>query len=205
MMARYPTGRKRQTRERILAAADRVIKAQGIDRASVETVMREAGMTVGGFYAHFGSKDELARETLLFGLERSMERLLTSLGSIEDDRVWVAEVVHRYLRQADEPSVDCACPLTLLLPDVARGSDELRRAFGARTGALLASIESRFPEIEGMSRREIATVVFATCAGAVGLARSIAAPRAREAILRSTEKLLLRALAQGGVGPGVGA
>src|ERR1700674_2448044 len=103
IMSRYPAKHKRRTRERILSAADRVIKAQGIDGASVEAVMRDAGLTVGGLYAHFASKDELAVEALMFGLERSMERLLTPLASIEDDREWVAALVRRYLRQADAP------------------------------------------------------------------------------------------------------
>jgi TetR/AcrR family transcriptional regulator, transcriptional repressor for nem operon len=193
-MARYPATHKSQTRERILSAADRVIKAQGIEGASVEAVMRDAGLTVGGFYAHFASKDELALEALTFGLGRSMERLLTPLASIQDNQQWVAALVHRYLRQADIPSLGAACPLTILLPEVARAGDELQRAFGVRTGALLAAIESRFPEVEGMSRRDVAGFVFASCAGAVSLARSIAAPRARERLLQTTETLLLRML-----------
>jgi len=156
--------------------------------------MRDAGLTVGGFYAHFASKDDLALEALMYGLERSMERLLTPLASIEDDREWLASLVHRYLRQADASSLAAACPLTILLPEVARASDELQRAFGVRTGALLAAIESRFPEVDGMSRRDVAAFVFASCAGAVSLARVIAAPRARERLLASTERLLLRTL-----------
>jgi TetR/AcrR family transcriptional regulator, transcriptional repressor for nem operon len=201
-MARYPSKHKGQTRERILSAADRVIKSRGIEGASVEAVMRDADLTVGGFYAHFASKDDLALEALLFGLERSMERLLTPLASIGDDREWLAALIHGYLRQVDQPTLTAACPLTLLLPEVARGGEEARRAFGARTGALLTAIESRFPEVHGMSRREVATFVFASCAGAVSLARSIAAPRARETILRSTEKLLLRMLEQDRPGDG---
>ena len=193
-MVRYSSKHKGQTRQRILSAADRVIKSRGVEGASVEAVMRSANLTVGGFYAHFASKDDLVRETLLFGLDRSMERLLTPLASIDDDREWLAALIHRYLRQADETSLTDACPMTLLLPEVTRGGEELQRAFGARTGAFLTAIESRFPEVGGLSRREVATFVFASCAGAVSLARSIAAPRARETILRTTEKLLLHAL-----------
>src|ERR1700716_2997886 len=82
IMARYPTKHKSATRERILAAAERVIKDRGVERASVDAVMRGADLTVGGFYAHFDTKEHLAREALLFGLERSMERLLTPLTGI---------------------------------------------------------------------------------------------------------------------------
>jgi TetR/AcrR family transcriptional repressor of nem operon len=152
--------------------------------------MRDADLTVGGFYAHFASKDELARESLLFGLERSMERLLTPLAPIEDDRAWLKALIHRYLRQTDGLSLAAACPLTVLMPEVARGGADFQRAFGLQTGAFLDRIDKRFPEVAGLSRREVAAFVFASCAGAVALARAIAAPRARERLLSATETML---------------
>jgi TetR/AcrR family transcriptional repressor of nem operon len=193
-MARYRAEHKRETRDRILEAADRLLKAGGAGGTSVDAVMRGADLTVGGFYAHFPSKEELAREAMLYGLERSMERMLAPLSSIDDDRAWVAALIRRYLRQVDDSSLEGACPLTLLLPEVARGGAQFQRAFGARTGELLDRIESRFPEVAGLSRREVATFVFSSCAGAVSLARAIGAPRARERILGSTEAMLVKML-----------
>ena len=156
--------------------------------------MRGADLTVGGLYAHFDSKEDLARETLLFGLERSMERLLTPLAAIEDDRAWLTALIHRYLHQVDQSSLAAACPLTVMLPEVARGDAEFQRAFGVRTAALLDGIEARFPEVAGRSRREVAVFVFASCAGAIALARAIGAPRARERVIAATEAMLLQAL-----------
>ncbi len=193
-MARYPTAHKNQTRARILTAADRIIKDRGIERASVDAVMRGAELTVGGFYAHFESKDDLAREALLFGLELSMERLLTPLASITDDRDWLKALIHDYLHQVDERSLAHACPLTVMLPEVARGGPEFQRAFGERTGALLDRVSSRFPEVAGRSRREVAVFVFASCAGAISLARAIGAPRARERAIAATETMLFHLL-----------
>jgi TetR/AcrR family transcriptional repressor of nem operon len=198
-MARYPLKHKRQTRERILKAADRVIKDRGIDKASVDAVMRGADLTVGGFYAHFDSKDELAREAMLFGLESSMERLLTSLAAIRDDRAWLKTLIHNYLCQNDLDSLAAACPLTVMLPEVARGGPEFQRAFGERTAALLDRIASRFPQVAGRSPREVAIFVFAACAGAISLARAIEAPRARERVIAATEAMLTHALALDGV------
>jgi TetR/AcrR family transcriptional repressor of nem operon len=194
VMARYSSQHKTETRERILKAADRVITNRGIDKASVDAVMRGADLTVGGFYAHFESKHELAREALLFGLERSMERLLTSIAPITDDRAWLKALIHEYLNQADLHSLAAACPLTVMLPEVARGGPEFQRAFGERTAALLDRMASRFPEVAGHSRREVATFVFASCAGAISLARAIEAPRARERIVAATEAMLAHAL-----------
>jgi TetR/AcrR family transcriptional repressor of nem operon len=193
-MARYSAKHKGQTRDRILAAADRAIKARGIDGASVDAIMRDADLTVGGFYAHFASKDELARETLLYGLRRSMERLLTPLAPIIDDHAWLCALIHSYLRRSDDSSPAAACPLTVLLPEVARGSPDVQRAFGAETAAFLDRIEVRFPEVAGLSRRDVAAFVFSSCAGAVAMAHAIAAPKARDRLLQATEKMLSEVL-----------
>jgi TetR/AcrR family transcriptional repressor of nem operon len=194
IMPRYSSQHKAETRNRILRAADRVMKARGVESASVEAVMREAGLTVGGFYAHFPSKDALAHEALLAGLERSVDRLLASLADVPDGAPWVRALIRGYLAQADEPSLDRACPLTLFLPDVARGGREFQNAFAARTGALLDRIATHFPPVAGMARREAALAVYTGCVGAVVLARAVAAPEARQRILATAEKTLLRAL-----------
>ncbi len=199
IMSRYPREHKTETRRRILAAADRVMKARGVEASSVDAVMREAGLTVGGFYAHFPSKDALAEEALLAGLEASVDRLLHALSGTPDGAPWVRALIRLYLAQADDPALAHACPLTLFLPDVARGSREFRNAFAARTGALLDRIAAHFPEVPGMTRREAALAVYTSCVGAVVLARAVAAPEARERILATAEKAALRAV---GIGEG---
>jgi TetR/AcrR family transcriptional repressor of nem operon len=190
IMARYSSEHKGRTRSRILAAADRLVKERGGDASSIDAVMKGAGLTVGGFYAHFESKDDLERETLLYGLEASMDRLLVPLAGIVDDREWVRVLIHRYLRQVDEQDLAHACPLTLLLPEVTRGGPEFQAAFSERTGALLHRVAHRFPAVAGMSPREVAIAVFASCAGAVAVARTIPAPHARERVLKATETML---------------
>jgi TetR/AcrR family transcriptional repressor of nem operon len=193
-MARYSGQHKAETRTRILDAADRVMKARGVDAASVEAVMREAGLTVGGFYAHFPSKEALAHEALLAGLEASVDRLLAALDAVPDGAPWVHALIRRYLVQADDASLERACPLTLFLPDVARGGREFQNAFAARTSALLDRIAAHFPPVNGMTRREAALAVYTGCVGAVVLARAVPAPDARQRILATAEKTLLRAL-----------
>ena len=193
-MSRYDAAHKAVTRERILAAADRLMKARGIAATSVAEVMREAGLTVGGFYAHFPSKEALAEEALLYGLERSVDRLLTALSPITDKHAWLRALIARYLAQVEDPALEHACPMTLLLPDVARSDRDARNAFAARTGALLDRIADKFPEIAGMSRREAALAVYTSCVGAVSVARAVVSPEARQRIVRTTEGLLVRAL-----------
>jgi TetR/AcrR family transcriptional repressor of nem operon len=194
IMARYGAEHKGGTRRRILEAADEVIKAQGVQAASVSEVMRRAGLTVGGFYAHFPSKEALAQESLLFGLTRSVDRLLASLDRIADPKARVRALVSQYLAQADDNDLAHACPMTLLLPDLARADRDTRNAFSTHTGALLDRIAERFPDIEGMTRRQAALFVYTSCAGAVAVARAVASPEARRRILDTTERMLVRAL-----------
>jgi TetR/AcrR family transcriptional repressor of nem operon len=194
-MARYASEHKSRTRERILAAADRVIKARGAEASSVEAVMREAGLTVGGFYAHFPSKEALARETLLWSLGQHVDRLLESLAPIKDKREWARSLIDRYLAQVEDASLEHACPMTLLLPDLARADPDAKNAFAARTGELLHRIAENFPDVPGMSRREAVLAVYTSCAGAVQVARAVAAPEARQRIVRTTRHMLVRALA----------
>ena len=195
IMARYSNEHKSRTRERILAAADRVIKARGVEASSVEAVMREAGLTVGGFYAHFPSKEALAQEALWYSLERSVDGLLAQLAPIKDKREWARALIDRYLAQVEDPALEHACPMTLLLPDLARADPDAQNAFAVRTGVLLNRIAENFPEVPGMSRREAALAVYTSCAGAVSIARAVAAPEARQRIVRTTQRMLVRALA----------
>lgn len=192
-MARYSTAHKAETRARILQAAERVMKERGIESATVEDVMREAGLTVGGFYAHFPSKEALAQESLIAGVERSFERLTAGLESL-DDRAFVRALVRRYLQQVEDADLARACPMTLLLPEVARADDAFRVAFASRTAKLITAVAHRFPGADEAAKRAAAVATFAALAGAVAFARAAATPRARRRLTEATERLLADAL-----------
>jgi TetR/AcrR family transcriptional repressor of nem operon len=194
IMSPSPTERKEASHRRILEAADDLMKAQGVESTSVAEVMARAGLTVGGFYAHFPSKEAMVQEALLFGLTRSVDRMLAAVDRVDDPKARVRALIREYLAQAEDPDLAHACPMTLLLPDLARADRQRRNAFGAHTGALLERIAERFPEIDGMTRREAALVVYTSCAGAVSVARAVASPDARRRIIGSTERMLVRAL-----------
>ena len=190
-MARYSTEHKQGTRHRILAASERLLKDRGAEGTTVQGVMQAAGLTVGGFYAHFPSKEALARESLLYGIEQSFARLTAGLDGL-DGPAFLRTLVRRYLAQLDSDSIDAACPLTLLLPDIARSDDACRGEFAVRTGALLAKVESRLPAVPGMAPRDVALAVFSALVGAVAMARAAPTPRGRARIAAATEALLAR-------------
>ena len=190
IMTRYPAERKQETRRRILAASEALMKARGVEAASVEAVMRSAGLTVGGFYAHFPSKEALASETLLHGLARSFGAMEAALDGLAG-RDWVSGMIRTYLAQADDPDLAHACPMTLLLPEVARADDARKARFAEVTGALLDRAAARFPAVAGFSPREAVLATYAALAGAVALARTAPAPAARQAITGACERMLV--------------
>jgi TetR/AcrR family transcriptional repressor of nem operon len=192
-MARYSAEHKQKTRMRILTASERLLKRDGAEGASVEAVMRAAGLTVGGFYAHFASKEELAQQALLYGVEQSFARLTQGLEGA-DDHAFLRALIKRYLGQVDDPALEGACPLTLLLPEVARSDSTFRAEFATRTARLVQTVEARFPARAGLSRRETALAVFSALSGAVAMARAAATPRARQKIAHATQAFLFDTL-----------
>ena len=193
-MARYPSDHKAETRERILEASDRLLKERGAEGASLAEVMHAAGLTVGAFYAHFASKQSLEEETILYGIGASMDRLLAPLDAIDGDRCWLRSLIHGFLSELDDAGLGDANSMTLVLPDVARGSAALKCAFSERTAALLDRVAPRFPAVGGLTAREAAIAAFATLVGAVSLARTIPAAQARARVRRATEAFLAAAL-----------
>ncbi len=194
IMPQISAERKSATRARILAAAEAVIKDRGRDAATVQAVMRRAGLTVGGFYAHFESKEAMAREALITGLERSFAGLSAGLEGAPPSE-FARVLIGRYLAQVESADLEAACPLTLLLPEVARSEPAFRDAFAARSGELVARVEGRFPAVDGMSPRDVALAVFAALAGAVSFARAAATLRGRRRIVDATAASLHRLLA----------
>lgn len=197
IMARYPSEHKGETRQRILAASEALMKDRGVEAASVDAVMRGAGLTVGGFYAHFASKEELAAETLLHGLTQSFERMISGLAG-RSGGAWVRAMIRGYLAQADDSDLAHACPMTLLLADVARDNDARKRRFAEVTRAMLDRVVQHFPARDGLAPRETALATYAALVGAVSLARTTPSRASRQAILRACETMLVSWLALDG-------
>jgi TetR/AcrR family transcriptional repressor of nem operon len=146
-----------KTRARIVAAAAELFRARGIEATSVADVMSAVGLTVGGFYRHFDSKDALVVEAI----ERaSQEVSARAPGGLET-----------YLSDAHRRHPGRGCPVAALCSEVARGSKTTRAAFTDALERLLASVEAALPAGARSDRRR---VLFAASAavGALVLARA---------------------------------
>lgn len=159
-----PTPRRTETRKRILDAAGRLFRQGGIDGVGVDAVMKEAGLTHGGFYTHFDSKEALAAEVTRSLLEQAAgnwDRISRS----QDRRAALTRIVTAYLNP-DRAATGLCCPLTTLGADVAR-RDASRSAIHAALDGMIEALARCLPG----RRRQRALATLSTLVGAVVLAR----------------------------------
>ncbi|WZP00609.1 TetR/AcrR family transcriptional regulator [Isosphaeraceae bacterium EP7] len=167
---RYAAGHKEQTRAKILRAAGRVFRRLGYHAAGVDTVMEEAGLTAGGFYSHFPSKDALLAEALAPAAADVGARLSEGLDGLSA-RDRVLALIDRYLSPEHRVGAEDGCPLPALVSEVARGNASVKRSFESILGAGAARF--RVEPGEGGPDEGRALAIFALCVGGLGVARSV--------------------------------
>src|ERR1700733_1994855 len=116
---------KERTHETILESAARLLRSKGIAGARVADVMSGAGLTVGGFYAHFASKEALVDDTIRLTASRLRERLFAGLDA-KDEAVRAEVVLKRYVSAAHRDSSEDGCPFPAVVGEVATTAHEHR-------------------------------------------------------------------------------
>lgn len=177
-MVRYSSEHKGATRRRIIERAGRRFKRDGVDGAGISTLMGDAELTNGAFYAHFASKADLVAAVLEDQLRTQRE----SSGAQGFDRAGFERFVDRYLSMPHRDDREGGCPTAALLGDVIRSDDEVRRAYAASSMPLVDDIAALLP---GPDARARAAAIFAAMAGTLQLARVVDDPGLAAAILRS--------------------
>ena len=169
---RYDEDHKAGTRARVLAEAGREIRAKGPAGVAVAGVMARAGLTHGGFYAHFASKDELIAETISAMFDEVQSRFDRDL-STRDPGSALAAYVDFYLSKRHRNARERGCPIAALSSDSPRLPAAARLRFGdgvARLGGWLGDALER----HGVADAEAAgKAMLAELVGAISLARSI--------------------------------
>lgn len=160
-----PDVRKAETRQRILDAAGALFRAHGIDGVGVDAVMHEAGLTHGGFYLHFASKEALVAEVAAASLARAAERW-DRISREPDPRAALVQIVGSYLDPEHVAAVSQGCMLTTLGPEVARRPGS-RGGITQAMRTMLDALERLLPG----RRRDNAVAALSTMVGAVVLAR----------------------------------
>ena len=169
---------KGRSRARIVASAARLVRQRGVEGASVGDVMRDAGLTHGGFYKHFGSKEALLAAALDRAFDETAEKLGPGLPADEAAAV-SAGFQDFYLSDGHVASPSVGCPVAALSGDVARGAAALKASFGAGVRRVVALL-ARGASGSERARRARATRQLAMMAGAVMIARASDPDTARE-------------------------
>lgn len=136
-MARYDAAHKQASRERIVEAARHQFRTRGFDMASIDDLMKVAGLTRGAFYAHFSSKEALVLEVL--AIEAGLVRQLQTAAA-EADTDQAMEALSIYLSPSGRADVATNCPLVTHPVDAIRGDAQRRAGYTGRVGGLIEAL-----------------------------------------------------------------
>ncbi|MGF6710946.1 TetR/AcrR family transcriptional repressor of nem operon [Luteibacter sp. W1I16] len=179
---RYEKGHKEQTRQKIVEAASQRFRADGIDAVGVVSLMGEVGLTQGGFYNHFGSKEDLVRESVAMAAASAVERLGARVAASRGESY--RALVNSYLSAEHRDAPEAGCVAAALSAEMARRPAATRAAFTEGYAEMVELIVSTLPDsIRGKRRRTLAMAVFASLVGSLSLSRAVADPALSDEIL----------------------
>ena len=166
---RYGKDQKPATRQRIVEAAGRRFKHDGIDGAGVAAVMSDAGLTNGAFYAHFTSKEDLVANVLADQLRAQRQ----SLDAEAPDRAGLEAFVRSYLSSEHRDQCADGCPSAALLDEIVRRPAATRQVFTDELLGVIDDIASRLDPTDVEVARTDALTVFGLMVGTLQLARAL--------------------------------
>ncbi|MGN6818346.1 MAG: TetR/AcrR family transcriptional regulator [Sphingomonas sp.] len=188
---RYSIRHKAETRQRVLEEAAQEIRSKGPDGVAVAGVMARAGLTHGGFYAHFDSKEAMIAEAIGTMFDDARGRS-DAIEQTADPRAALRSYVDFYLSHAHRDRRDRGCPLPSLSGDFARSGAAQRERFGEGVEALTARLAKALGAIGASDPHGEASAMLAQMVGAVALARAVADPIQSDAILADAHAGLVR-------------
>lgn len=195
---RYGPGHKQQSRDRILRAAMLTMREQGPERLGVSEVMARAGLTHGGFYAHFSSKEALVAAALaeMFGdAGTAGGRLDAALaGPRADLRAALHSFLAGYLSPAHRDGVESGCPLPALVSDMTRNDGLARGHFNAGLERIQGRLAAALRGIGRAEPQAMARAAISRMVGAVALARAIGPGPESDALLQDSLQALEKEL-----------
>ena len=187
MAAKKPgkrTEQKEQSHQRIVTAAARQFRKEGLGGAGVQRIMEEAGLTHGGFYTHFDSKAELAAEAVALAMKTSREGWLAGAERLRGPG-GTSRMLATYLNRAHRDTPGAGCPLPSTSADVARAAPVVRRAYAAELRKIIESLERHLVDPEDDEAHERAVGALALCVGGLLLARAVDDTTLSDDILRA--------------------
>jgi TetR/AcrR family transcriptional repressor of nem operon len=188
---RYGPEHKAEIHQKIVKDASRRVRTEGITGAAVSAVMRDAGLTHGGFYKHFGSKDELLMESLSEAFQEISDRLAQAGEQAQAETAWKA-IVKTYLSLEYCDHVEYGCPLTALAPELARVDEAMKPRIFEELKKYKSRMIPFMPGRRTVDKERAFFSIFSTMVGAIEIARMLPERVMREKVLASARGLLLR-------------
>jgi TetR/AcrR family transcriptional regulator, transcriptional repressor for nem operon len=188
IMARIPNSNRDATHERIVAAAARAIRLNGYAGVGVADVMKQAGLTHGGFYAHFESREALLVEALERAGQESSAVIAESAQRAGKGISAFRSFVETYLADGKIASLATGCPVAALAGEIPRQSPMVRRASARRVQRLIFAVRATLPE----KHRAAASVIAGTLAGSLQLARALGDNSEGRALLAGARRTLIQ-------------
>ena len=187
MGMRYPKDHLQKTRQAILEAAGRVFRRVGFHGGGVDAVMAEAGLTAGGFYAHFKNKDALFSEFIRNDMEQLSKRRYADRSRFTG-RAWVLESMRRYLSRVHFEDVEKGCFLPSLMSEISRAGEDSKLAL---EDGLIDWMQTLASELDEEDKTQVLPLI-AMSVGGLSLSRSVNnqqfADRIREACMNAADE-----------------
>jgi TetR/AcrR family transcriptional regulator, transcriptional repressor for nem operon len=178
---RTAPSRKEATHERIVGAAARAIRRSGYNGTGVADIMKDVGLTHGGFYAHFDSREAMLAEAADQAGAESVATL-TRVAAAAPPREAVQAMIQAYLSKAHVEDAETGCPMAALGSEMPRQSARVRRAATRRIKETIDVVARHSPGRGEARAREQALVTVATMVGALVLARAVDDPKLSDAL-----------------------
>lgn len=188
---RYPPEHKSEIHRKIVKDASRRVRSEGLNGAAVATVMRGTGLTHGGFYKHFASKQELLLESLHESFREIGDTLVAAAELAPAGEGWKA-IVKTYLSLEYCDHAERGCPLPALAPELARVDRSMRAPVVAELVSYRDRLLPFMPGAKPAERERNFYAIISAMMGAVELARILPDPAAQEKVLASAREFLLQ-------------
>jgi TetR/AcrR family transcriptional regulator, transcriptional repressor for nem operon len=187
---RYPPEHRAETHQKIVKDASQRVRAEGLNGAAVATVMRDTGLTHGGFYKHFASKDDLLVESLREAFREIIETLVWAAEQASPGEGW-KNIVKAYLRPEMCVHPEHGCPLATLGPELARAGKKVKPHIVAELVNYRSQMLPFMPGRRIADKERAFFAIFSTMIGAVEIARLLPDP-VRDQVLANARDFLLR-------------
>jgi TetR/AcrR family transcriptional regulator, transcriptional repressor for nem operon len=187
---RYGSDHKEKTHKKIVQVASKLFRSKGYAATGVDTVMKRASLTVGGFYAHFKSKENLLKEALEEALIVPRRAYVTGLEKLKNWE-WLEAFLSRALSSHHRDHIEEGCPITALVSDFGRASSDLKQVYETEVLRSIELMSARMPMDAALSARQRALATMAVIIGGLNLARAVKSEELSNEILQSCKSLLV--------------